>query len=142
MKTLDEMLTQRTSMEFQEKLSSAMDVKQWTQENRDSKLVETESIISQIADQAVLFVQESIDKKVDGKSTLYWDVYTQMIGGQLELFLSLRDEMDNTPQEILETLPFDYNWITSQIRRLSGIIGSIQVSISKELSTDGVVEEI
>lgn len=142
MKSLDDLLSQRAGAEFQEKLAGAMDPRGWTAENKDEKIAEARKIIEEITDQAVLFVQETIDKKIDGKSVLFWDVLNQMLTGKLEILLNLRDEMDGTPDVSLENLPIDYDWITKQIRETIKESLNIESKISRELSTEGTVESV
>ncbi len=142
MKTLDELLSEKAQLQFQDKLISIIDPATWTSENKDEKLADMRQISQDVAAQAVNYVKEMLELEIDGRSLIEWKIYEQFIGAELQLLMAHRDELDADTEYNLTSYPYDYTWLISAIRSRVQELAQIETSLETQLRPEGTAEEI
>ena len=105
METLDNILNDRIETIFQDKLKQLLDLSQWTAENRDEKLSGVRNIANSITDEGLSLVKEVIEKTIEDKTLLEYQIKMQLISGEIEILRSLRNQLDTANDEELKTFP-------------------------------------
>jgi hypothetical protein len=131
MLTLDDILTENLRDSYKDKLEKILNPADWTVENRDSKFEETRKVTLEVVDESLNFVRNVLlDTEVNGKPILYWKMAEQAIVSELELLLSMRDELD-TSDEV--AIPIDHAWLNIKIKNAYKELKDLNSSLEKAL---------
>lgn len=119
MRTLDDIISEQALATYGETLSDLMNVKLWTTETRDEKLAQLLEFSEEVCAQAVAHTEALLKTEIDGKSVLFWKLKSEFMQGQLDFLRQLWSELHEFSDEELGTIPVDYEWLTTNIRKLT-----------------------
>ena len=142
MKTLDQILMEKTIDTFKSRIDSVTDVASWTPQNRDAKLEEAFALSKETATVSRDFIAELLDEKGEDQ-TLPLSIQREFLGGVYTFFENWRSNLDATPDEDLPNQPVTYEWLNAQIRSLYKTIMELDTKIernSRSLDSTTVTE--
>jgi hypothetical protein len=137
MKSLDEILTDSLPEDLTQTFYSALDLSQWTKENRDEKILEIANVFQDYSKITAEFIEDLLKPTATGPSMLELKLKYQFILGELEFLGTLRSQLDTAAD--LSEFPIDYDWVNEKIRQkyqeLKDLENTLQV-VSPEDNTE------
>ena len=140
MRTLDEILSEKTRIQYEDRLAQHLDPNNWTEENRNEQVASAYDIISEIGQVAESFVKQALDTKIDNESIISIAIRKELIYGMINLFQSIRANLDTMSDEEMKSTSYDYDWLTYNIKLLLEIADKDEKAIANALAVSPVEE--
>lgn len=140
---MEEVLSMHAVEEMQSRLRDRLHPQNWTVENRDTELDAIRDTALEIVEESTPLTLALLNKAVDGKPFLYWNLQTQVLGQLIEYLEQARRDLDWLTDEERSETSVDTEWLTQQIRKTLELYQVAQANVDQmiaELKSSSLVE--
>jgi len=138
MRSLDEILADSARVQYEEKLTQLLDVNEWTEDNRDTRLLDAFAVIKDISTLSESVVKQSLETLIEGESVIALTVRKELLYGLITFLQTVRSNIDLMPQEEVDACAYNYTWLNDKIRLLVDAVNELERDTSNAMAVSPV----